>query len=290
MSKSKFNQLTNHVYWFSPDETTDRPVLGAIAGTSGTLIVDAGNSTAHAGLFLDELAKNGIAPPKYLVLTHWHWDHVFGTAAFNIPSFATQETKRIVEEMAGWDWSDQALDARVEAGIEIEFCRDMIKKELPDRSSLVLKPPDIAFTHEIEIDLGDVTCQVVHVGGDHASDHSVVYIPQDKVVFLGDCLSPDLYNGPRYYTIQKLFPLLDKIVGFEADYYLFGHDPEPAPLSELQAFANWLRVIGRTVQEMGNNQERIHRELEAAFERPLDEDDLEGIEEFLAGLGGRGAK
>jgi glyoxylase-like metal-dependent hydrolase (beta-lactamase superfamily II) len=284
LSKSTFNQLTKHVYWLSPDETTDRPVLGAIAGPSGTLIVDAGNSTAHAGLLLNELAQNGLAPPTYLVLTHWHWDHVFGTAAFNIPTFATRETKRIVETMAGWDWSDEALDARVEAGIEIEFCRDMIKKELPDRTSLVIKPPAIAFTHELHFDLGGVTCQVIHVGGDHAGDSCVVYIPQDRVVFLNDCLAPDLYSNPILYTTQKVFPLLDKILSFEADTYLYGHYDEPVPRADVLEYATMLRIIGRKVDQIGRNRDQILSELKDEFDQPLDEDHFETVDAFLAGL------
>ncbi len=283
MKAAKLNQITEHVYWLSPDETTDRPLLGAIVGQKGTVIVDAGNSPAHANLFLDELANNGIASPNYLVLTHWHWDHVFGTAVFNIPSFASQETKRIVEEMAGLDWSDEALDERVEAGTEIEFCRDMMKLELPDRSSLTLIPPNIAFTDQLEIDLGNITCQLIHVGGDHASDSTIVHIPQDKVVFLSDCVYPDLYNGPRNYTTKKLFPLLDKILALEADYYLAGHHDEPMNTADMLEYADWLRTIGRTVEAIGDNRERALLELERVFERPLDEGDIETVDEFQAG-------
>ena len=32
----KLNQISEHVYWLPPDETTDRPVLGVIAGKTGT--------------------------------------------------------------------------------------------------------------------------------------------------------------------------------------------------------------------------------------------------------------
>jgi glyoxylase-like metal-dependent hydrolase (beta-lactamase superfamily II) len=230
------------------------------------------------------LAKKGVAEPSYLVLTHWHWDHVFGTAVFNIPSFASQETKRIVEEMAGLDWSDEALDARVEAGTEIEFCRDMIKKELPDRSSLTLIPPNITFTDELEIDLGTITCRLIHLDTDHSPDATIVHIPHDKVVFLSDCVYPDLYNGPRNYTTKKLFPLLDTIMALEADYYLGGHHEEPMTTADMLEYADWLRTIGRTVEAAGGNRERILTELEAVFERPLDEDDVETVDEFLVGL------
>ena len=41
MVTHQFHRLTVHVYYLSPDSTTDRPVLGAIVGTTGTLVVDA---------------------------------------------------------------------------------------------------------------------------------------------------------------------------------------------------------------------------------------------------------
>ncbi len=119
------HHTTPHVVWLSPDERTDRPILGAVTGQNATLIVGAGNSPAHADLFLGELSKVQIAPPRFLALTHWHWDHVFGSAAFNLPTFASMETRRKVAEMASLDWSDEALDRRVAEGVEIAFCRDM---------------------------------------------------------------------------------------------------------------------------------------------------------------------
>ncbi len=44
-------QISDHVYWFSPDDKTDRPVLGAIVGQTNTLWVDVGNSVA-SGLYI----------------------------------------------------------------------------------------------------------------------------------------------------------------------------------------------------------------------------------------------
>ena len=34
-------QVTDRVYWSVPDPRTDRPVMGAVSGERGTLIVDA---------------------------------------------------------------------------------------------------------------------------------------------------------------------------------------------------------------------------------------------------------
>src|SRR4051794_30435918 len=193
----------------SPDSTTDRPVLGAITGAYGTLLVDAGNSPAHAELLLEAVEDVDATPPAYVALTHWHWDHVFGTSALVLPTFACTETRQVVAEMARLDWSDAALDRRVADGTEIAFCADMIKAELPERTGLSLRVPDIVFDDQVTVDLGGITCQLVHVGGDHASDSCVVYVPEERIMFLGDCLYPAIYTPVRQYTVARLFPLID---------------------------------------------------------------------------------
>ena len=284
MTLTSLNRISEHVYWSSPDSTTDRPVLGAIAGRQATLMVDAGNSPAHAGLFLDGLATLGLAHPKYLLLTHWHWDHVFGASAVDSTVFASEETGRVIAEMAGLDWSDEALDRRVAAGTEIEFCRDMIKAELPDRADLQLRLVDVAFARRLEINLGGVSCLVKFVGGDHAADASVVYIPADKILFLSDCLYEDLYHGPAHYTTRKLFPLIDELMSFDAEQYIWGHNPEPTPKAEMATFVAALKTIGRLVERIGDKRDRILQELPGELNQEMDDDHIEIADAFLAGL------
>ncbi|MCL4295363.1 MAG: MBL fold metallo-hydrolase [Anaerolineae bacterium] len=273
------NHISPHIYWLPPDSNTDRPVLGAVAGERATLLVDAGNSPSHARLFLAEVARLQIAPPQFLVLTHWHWDHIFGAATIGLPTLAHEETRRRLVEMAGWDWSDAALDERVAAGLEIEFCRDMIKTELPDRSDLVLRPPDIAFTDRVELDLGGVSAQLIHAGGDHAADSIIVFIPKDRVVFMSDCLAPDLYQQPPRYTARRLFPLIDQLLGCEANFYLMGHNPEPVSRAEMAAYTGRLKLIGQLVERLGDDRAAVLAEL-----GHFDEDDEEDLDCFLAGL------
>lgn len=284
MIQHTFNRIRAHTYWLSPDTTTDRPVLGVIAGNHRTLLVDAGNSPAHAQVLLHEVSESDIAPPQFVALTHWHWDHVFGTAALDLPTFGHIETRRIVSEMADLDWSDTALDRRVEAGIEIDFCRDMIKAELPDRTGLTIRPPDISFTDRIELDLGGVTCQIEHVGGDHAADSTIVFVPEDKIAFLGDCLYVDIYHTPRRYTTKKLFPLLDRLLSLDADYYLHGHHPHPMSRAEMIEEAALLTTIGRAVERRGQDREAILADLRQTISAPLDDDHRELVDEFLAGI------
>jgi glyoxylase-like metal-dependent hydrolase (beta-lactamase superfamily II) len=260
-------------------------VLGVIAGSRGSLIVDAGNSSAHIDALLLAMAEAGIDPPRFAALTHWHWDHVFGTSRLDIPTCAYAETGRVVAEMATLDWSDEALDERVAAGTEIAFCRDMIKAELPHRSDLVIRTPDILFTDQITIDLGDVHCQLLHVGGDHASDAVVVYVPEDRIVFLGDCFYCDIYAPERRYTLAKFEPLAEALLGLDATCYLAGHDPEPMSRQQLEDDVRMLCTIGRAVEELGDR-EVVLGGLPEMLGMPLNEDHIEYTEYFLAGRRG----
>ena len=279
-----FQQVSPHVYWLSPDPSTDRPILGVISGKRGSLIVDAGNSSAHAQVLLEQIYSHDLPAPAYLFLTHWHWDHVFGAARFAVPTFAHHETARIVERMSHFDWSDTALDQRVRDGLEIEFCRDMIKAELPNRASLVIQPPEIAFDLQVTIDLGDIPCQLIHVGGDHSHDSTVAYVPEDRVMFLGDCIYDDLHHGPRRLTTRKLLPLYERLLSYQADYYLPSHHTEPLTRQALADEYEMMTKIGRTVDRTGDDRDTVMGALPEVLGTPLEPDHIEIAEAFLAGL------
>lgn len=274
------HQLTARVWWLNPFGPTDRPTLGVIVGANGSLIVDAGASPSHVHALHAELARHALPAPRFAALTHWHWDHVFGLSTLGVPALASSETQRIVQVMSGLEWNDAALDARVAAGSEIAFCRDMIRLELPDRADLVIRPPEIAFDTAVTLDLGGLTCRLIHVGGDHSPDGIVVHVPEERVAFIGDALYHDLYHGSPRYTPAHLFPLLDRLLALECDSYIAGHDDAPLTHDDLAAEAQLLRTIGTTVQQLGDDRAAII----AALDWIPNDDHLEIIDAFLNGL------
>lgn len=284
MTLHQLNQIAPHTYWLTPDDATDRPALGLVVGTRGVLVVDAGNSPAHAQVLLDALAQRNLPAPTFAVLTHWHWDHVFGTSLLRVPTFASVETARIVTKMAQLDWSDAAIEQRIVDGAEIPFSRDNIKAELPDRTHFFIRPPEIAFTGQVSLDLGDVICQLVHVAGDHSPDSSIVYVPEDRIVFLGDCIYDDIYHGPRRLTTTHLFPLLDRLSAYDAAYYVAAHHPSPLTRAAFQDEASLLGAIGRTVEMCGPNREAVLAALPTVLGAALTEDHVEIADAFIAGL------
>jgi glyoxylase-like metal-dependent hydrolase (beta-lactamase superfamily II) len=281
-----FHHPTHHVYYLSPDETTDRPILGAVCGERATLMVDAGASPAHAGLFLAELVNLNIASPQYLTATHWHWDHIFGAAAINALFFAHEETQKKISLMARLDWNNEALDQRVAAGTEIAFCAEMIKKEYPGRRKILLRTPDLTFTDQLTFDLGGLSCHYVHVGGDHSPDSCVIYVPADRLVFISDCLFSNSYiNPPHYrYTMEKLFPLIDRLLNFDAVIYLLGHDEEPVTREGLIEYTDRLKEIGECVANLGGDREKILAALNKTLKSSVSDEDIETVDAFIEGF------
>ncbi|MCL4560201.1 MAG: MBL fold metallo-hydrolase [Chloroflexi bacterium] len=283
----KLNSLTPRVVWSPPEEKGDRPVMGAVLGEHSTLIVEAGASPAHAASFRSALGKLKAAPARFVAVTHWHWDHVFGIAELNLPTIAQRETYRRVMEMSGLDWRDAALDQRLAAGEEISFVVDQVKVELSDRerAHLVIAAPDVLFDEQVEVALGGVTCRIIHVGGDHSPDSSVVHIPEEGVVFLGDCFYSGFSGDDLFYTTGKLFPLLDKLEGLGAQYYLLAHAAEPYTRDKFIEEAHLLRRIGLVVMETGDNRQAAMERLRDLLEGPKKEDTLEFLDAFIKGLG-----
>ena len=242
MSDCIFEEISAHVDRYTPDDRTDRPALGAIRGERGTLLVEGGASVAHLGAFAAELAARGRPPIVGIVLTHWHWDHSFGSAAVDVPVIAHADTAAELAVQAAYDWSDAALEERVRDGREIAFCADCLRLEIPDRSDLRIVLPAETFTGRHPIDLGGVRADVVHVGGDHAADSCVIHVPGDDVLFLGDCLYQRLYAPEPLLTIAAVRSLVGRVEPFRVAVAVEGHDDGTA---DAAGFAVRLKELRR---------------------------------------------
>jgi glyoxylase-like metal-dependent hydrolase (beta-lactamase superfamily II) len=269
----RLERASEHVWWFTPDERTDRPALAAVAGSTATTLLEVGASVAHTSSFLAALAPLGLPPLRTAVLTHWHWDHAFGGAALEVPIIAHRATAVELARQAALDWSDAALDARVEAGTEIAFCRDMIRIEIPDRSDLEIMLPQVVFDDRLELDLGGVHVALEHVGGDHAADSVVMHVVEDGLLMLGDCLYQRLYAPDPYLTPAAVLALTARIQALGARLAIEGHDDT---LLDTAAFT-------RRLHDLRNAAERVHALGAAALETAVDEDDRETLGFLVTG-------
>jgi glyoxylase-like metal-dependent hydrolase (beta-lactamase superfamily II) len=249
---SGLQRISDHVYWLPPAKP-DRPSLCAVVGEHATLMLDAGASDAHARLFLDALAAEGVAPPIAVVLTHSDWDHVFGAVEVGAPVIAHQLTDIALADLAATDWSDEALDARVEAGERSPQHAANIKEEMPAPRKVRVPRADTLFEDGIDLELGGATVQVRHVGGDHAADSTVIYVQQDRLLFLGDALyestGGEAGGAARTLTAERAFPLLDTVLAFDAELYVEGHTDTVMPRAEAVELLDEIRYAGQLVSK-----------------------------------------
>ncbi|MBB3113718.1 glyoxylase-like metal-dependent hydrolase (beta-lactamase superfamily II) [Paenibacillus phyllosphaerae] len=278
------HELTKRFAYMSADGSVDRPILGAVLGEDRILFVDAGNSLRHASAFREAVREAYGTRPSLTALTHWHWDHSFGAAYdASSPLVATEMTRQALQQLVGLDWSDEALDERVREGKEIAFCADYIKKEYEGMErDIRISLPDMTFTDALTLHLGAVSCEMQHIGGIHAEDSCIMYVPEERVLFLGDVLGPAIYDGPRYYVAQDFLRIVEKIKTYPAAWYIESHH-RPVTAEEFWPEINEYCTLAELVMEYGPNKQRIERELARQMKRELADGDRDAIHQFLLG-------
>ena len=271
-------------FWYmTPVAHTDRPILGAVVGDTHTLLIDAGNSVAHTSLFLDELQKQGLRAPSMVALTHWHWDHIFGLPALEgVVSIASEATKHEMKKLIPYAWDDASLNERVAEGIEIEFCAEAIREEYGDSRDIQIVLPTLTFQESLTLDLGGVHVVLKYVGGDHSKDSIVLYLVEERVLFLGDALYANLYAPTWRMTPEATLRLLDILETFDAQFIVWSH----GEMVSREAFAEdclALRRIATISKDFPGNNERISRVYAELINREINEEEQELITFFVNG-------
>jgi len=275
-----FEKVSEHIWYMPREDETDRPVLGYVNGGKTSLMVDSGNSPEHISYFYGVVRSMGMPDPGFVVLTHWHWDHVFGLTGSPAKSVAHVLTNERLQIMQRWDWSDSSISARVSAGVETQFAFDMIRKEMPSRHSFKVKQADISFEVQCAIRLEDLECQLVHVGGPHSDDSIVVYVPQEKVLFLGDCAYPDIYNN-NSLRLSELSSLILRLEQFEADLFIPSHS-DPKSKNQFMSELKSLEKIGIAVGDLADPA-LLPALLEKELGHQPTKEEIESAEHFVIG-------
>ncbi|MBQ6593119.1 MAG: MBL fold metallo-hydrolase [Solobacterium sp.] len=171
-------RLTERIYWYPWEEERDRPILGYIKGDNLTMAVDAGHSSAHVQDFYEALKAEGLPLPDVTCITHWHWDHTFGMPFVHGLTTAEERTDRILKGIV------EKMDA--------DYARSMmdmdehIRAEYAEGQEMCVRQADLVFREELVLNCGNCTVQLFHGPSPHTDDCVYVYIPEEKVLFLGD--------------------------------------------------------------------------------------------------------
>lgn len=218
------NKISDTIYYFPNQDDKDRPTLGLVCGDQYSLIIDSGNSTQHAIDFLLEIEKLNVPPVRYMVITHAHWDHFLGMNEIDATIIVNRLTNEMLKKWRNYKFDDDSLHDYVSNNVMSSMCMEIIQSEIPNRASFQLRSPDVIFEDTLTIDLGNKICIIERIKATHTDDSTIIYIPDEKVFFLGDCPYGTTTNSLFHYKQSLLLPMIEDIQKFDAELFLLGHE------------------------------------------------------------------
>ena len=179
----------------------------------GVLVVDTASTPSSARALIAEIRKLTPKPVKWIVNTHFHWDHYWGNQAFveafsNVEIISSERTRLDVERMglgnallARWsieipatiaDWKRQ-----LEQTTELDRRQRLTERiqgwevALPELKAMRPAMPTLTFERRVVFHSDARTVELLWLGRGHTAGDVVVYLPQERVIATGDLLAGD---------------------------------------------------------------------------------------------------
>jgi glyoxylase-like metal-dependent hydrolase (beta-lactamase superfamily II) len=166
--------------------------LGLVVGSQWALLIDTGSSPTQGRVLRASVAAVTDMPVIAVVVTHWHYDHAYGLAAFD-------DMPRIAHESVRSRLASAAASAEA-------------KRLGLNPAELISPNTGIAVAKAI--DLGDRRVEIAHLGRGHTDGDLVVVVPDADVLFAGDLIES---AGPPSFgpdSIPDEWPAtLDAVIG-----------------------------------------------------------------------------
>jgi linear primary-alkylsulfatase len=200
----------------------------------GLVIIDTTESKEAARAILKEFRKITDKPIRYIIYTHGHTDHVYGSTVFmegNTEVIATADAVQFMKKDFGWLAEYHNRSRHIQFGdIAPEYALPGVgfsTTRLPPFSSeedIVF--PTKTFDREYAFLLGGKRFELYHTSGE-TPDHLMVWLPDERALFCGDLyyLSfPNLHSPmlePR--PVRGWYESLDRMTRLNAKYLIPGH-------------------------------------------------------------------
>ncbi|MET7708636.1 MBL fold metallo-hydrolase [Micromonospora sp. NPDC005413] len=226
----QFRHLAGQVWLCPGDPDPDAVQAGVavVADERGSVMIDAGQSPAHAAEIRAALADAGLPEPRWLVYTHHHWDHVWGACAWpEVEIIGHEAAVPLLRAEAARPWSHRYLREQVRADPRLGPSFRARALAMDSWDDFAILPPTRTFTDADEVPVG---VRLRHVGGGHAPDSTVVLVPDSGVMLLGDCFYPPPAHLRRPEDGLDL-ALVRRLLDDEYGWYVSSH-AEPMTLEQ----------------------------------------------------------
>jgi len=237
-------EFTEYYFVVSDDR---RELIGIDAGTRP----DAAK-TAYEAL---RAYAPGLPALTTVFITHAHWDHVGGHGYFDSLTPRPRYYGRS-------NYQEEVVRQSNGPGI---FGKTFFGERYSDDSLRSYKP-DVGIDHRTELKIGGTRIELIPIQGGETHDGMFIYLPDQKVMFMGDCIMP--YLGAPFDEdgdLPGLLNALDIVVEKNPQYLLHGHQTltrvysSPSLLAHLRADLAWLREQVLVAIRRGDERAAIHR-------------------------------
>ncbi len=219
-----------------------------LVGEFDTLVVDSHVTPAAARSLIDSLPVITENPVRYLVNSHYHFDHAHGNQAFprNVEiighsftrSKLSGELGNVLEEATFKSFSDgvptTVANLERQASAESDPAR---RAQIQERARVQRDymnaideirptPPNITLEDKMTlfqvVSRGSREIQLLHLGRAHTGGDVVIYLPQERIVFTGDMMLPGLaYMGDAH--VDEWPATLEALKSLDFEWVLPGH-------------------------------------------------------------------
>ncbi len=183
---------------------------GFVIGKQCVVVIDALGSPALANQLIHEIKKLTDKPIAYVILTHYHADHIYG-----LQSFSAMGTTVLAQELGREYLTSDTAAQRLIAS------RDELSPWIDNNTRLIAA--DTWIDKDETIKLCGLSFELMQVGPAHTPDDLAIFIPSEKVLFAGDLV----FNGRIPFVgsadSRGWIKSLNKLDSFDADVIVPGH-------------------------------------------------------------------
>ena len=185
--------------------------VGVVRTHQGPILIDTPMLAQEVYELRDQLRQISELDIAHIIYTHEHFDHVMGS------TFLTNRTIAHEGAVSGIENLRTTLPEAM-----TRFLPDVFEENKEILGNLDIVLPQITFSRELTLHMGDRTLKLTSVGG-HSPASILVYVPEDRLLFAGD----NVVTGQLPFTAHCGFgpwiELLNHIDRMDIDTIIPGH-------------------------------------------------------------------
>ena len=187
---------------------------GAVLTDDGFVIIDTPIVPRQAVAFRDELRRIGNGKPfLYVLNTDHHRGHIVGNQFFKPTPVIAHDIAWKHMKGYGDNFKQRVIDSfKKEPEIQAQF------KEIE------IIVPKITFAHRLDVVRGGRDLRIIRIGG-HTAATSVVWMPNEKILFVGDAVWVDQHPYMAQANSKEWLDGLTYIRKLKADMIVPGRGP-----------------------------------------------------------------